>query len=168
MSWNPLIKICVNTMEEETDEQDFETLQTLRDYINVSAETGSTALHFVGLGINTHLAYWLLANGATFVENEDAQTPLHWACKRGHLPMVSTFLECMTKEEINKKDFEGATALDWAKEYEHPEIIKAIEEIVGVNKSSKHQRRDKGTQLKLIVHRRISTITSSFWNKINM
>ena len=153
-TWSPLIKVCVHSLEEE--KIDIYFLEQFVPFVNTSAETGSSPLHFVALGKNVRLATWLLNNGATIVSNEDDQTPLHWACKNGCLPMVELFLENMTKEQILKKDFEGLSALDWAKYYEHFEILAAIEQIT--TKKPKTVKQEKDKQRKLARHRRISAM----------
>merc|ERR1712063_103777 len=83
-------------------------------------------LHFVALGNNIQLAKWLLANGATFEFNDEGETPLHWACRAGSEPMISLFLQHMTRAQIIQRDFDTLTAFDWAKEYECKFAIEAL------------------------------------------
>lgn len=126
-AWSPLIKVCVYC--EANEKLDTSFLEKFIPLINTTTVTGSSPLHFVALGKNTHLALWLLENGALIVENEDAQTPLHWACKNGYLPMVQILLKNMTKKQILKKDSQDTSALDWAMEYKHFEIQLTLEEV---------------------------------------
>lgn len=162
VTWNPLIKLCVNSFDEEIIEKEY--LSEFVSLINECAETGTSPLHFVALGKNTALAIWLLENGSILVENEDSQTPLHWACKIGYLPMVQIILKYMSKEMINKEDFEGTTALDWAKEYEHPKIISLLENATAPkDRGSRSLRKDKDRQRMIIPLRRVSTIFNNLW-----
>ena len=58
------------------------------------------------------------------VPNEDGDTPLMWAASNGHLNVVR-FLSLHTDHKT--KDHEGCTALDYAKEEDHHEIIQFLE-----------------------------------------
>lgn len=111
-----LLHLCIQK-DEENSCVNVSVLENLKHLVRVSSDSGVTPLHFVALGKNIELASWLLGNGATFQINEQAETPLHWACKTGYYAMISLFVEFMTTSEINQKDIEGDTALDWAVEY---------------------------------------------------
>ena len=163
-TWSALIKVCVHCMDEEKIQPSF--LEKFIPLVNTTSETGSSPLHFVALGENIRLATWLLEKGATIVANEDEQTPLHWACKNGYLPMVELFLDNMTKEQILKKDFEGLSASDWAKYYEHAEIGLAIEQIT--KKKPKTLKQEKDEQKKLRRHRRISAIAFNIFQSVKL
>lgn len=115
MKDNPLLQICIRSDEEHSVA--LTELECLKPYVRAASDSGTTPLHFVALGKNVQLAAWLIENGATFEKNEEAETPLHWACKTSCPIMISLFVNSMTKSEINQKDIEGRTALDWAVEY---------------------------------------------------
>ena len=125
MSWTNLIKVCVR--HEEEDSIDTARLTAVIREIHITSSCGSTPLHFVALGKNTSLALWLLKNGACIEENDDNETPLHWACKEGYLPMIKILLQQMTSQQIHQKDIDGLAAADWAEEYElSTEIISML------------------------------------------
>ena len=125
MTWTPLIRICATLDQEQTKKL---TLQKYTCQVNEPSITRSTPLHFVALGKNTELAKWLLDNGAAFTTNEYGHTPVHWACKTGYLPMLELFLEHIPLDLITQKDEEGATAMDWALEYEQTAVVKRLSE----------------------------------------
>lgn len=152
-TWSPLIKLCIQAMDDEDNHHNQQYLQKFVSLVNVTAESGSTPLHFVALGKNTQLTKWLLENGAIVMTNEDCQTPLHYACRNGNVSMVQILLNHMSKEQIIIKDWEGTTALDWAKEYEFNRIISLIEQKI----SDKKQSYAKSVQKKL--HKRIPAFT---------
>jgi len=78
------------------------------------------------LGKNLKLAEWLLESGAVIQTNENGETPLHWACKYGHLPMVEFLVANMGMTDVLQQDAEGFTCLHWAKDYDHKDIIKFL------------------------------------------
>lgn len=156
-SWSPLIKVCVAT--EANGEIDPKFVQQFIPYINETAETGSSPLHFVALGQNIQLATWLLENGAIFVENDNVETPLHWACRNGYVPMVKLLLTHMSICMIEKKDLYGKTALSWAKEYEHSEIISLIKVMIKQKKPKFKPTKPKNKS-KSKLQRRVSSVLS--------
>ena len=129
MDWTSLVSTCIRADEENAySRSDIKTLAGAKHMINHPTTSGNYPLHFVALGRNVSLAEWLLDNGGAFYTNQDYQTPLHWACRAGYLPMVSLFLLHMTPNQITFQDEEGNSALDWAREYEHEDIINLLNE----------------------------------------
>ena len=118
--WTQLIRLCVQC-EQST------TWKILRNHllseVNETTLAGSSPLHFVALGENIELAEWLLNNGAHILANNNGETPLHWACQAGHVPMVKLFLKAMTPTQIAHKDRFGDSALLWAIESKKFEVI---------------------------------------------
>ena len=163
-TWNTLIKVCVYTMEDDGNDLNTSYMDKFKSLINSTTESGSTPLHFVALGQNIKLATWLFEKGAIVVTNEDDQTPLHWACKNGCLPMVQLLLNHMTKEQIKKKDFDGTSALDWAKEYEHDDIKLAIEEITSKKKIP--LKRKTNQEKKCKKHNRVSALALNLFKHV--
>uniref|UniRef100_A0A7S4I5H3 Uncharacterized protein n=1 Tax=Vannella robusta TaxID=1487602 RepID=A0A7S4I5H3_9EUKA len=101
-----------------------EELEELRDEAcNSISPLGSTPLHFIALGQDVDMAKWLIDNGSTFRANDDGQTPLHWACKGGYLPMVELLVAHMRESSIKHKDNNNKDARQWAKEYGHHDIV---------------------------------------------
>lgn len=123
-SWPTLIRVCVSQDENQTT--NFKALQKYIHEINSVTNTNTTALHFVALGDNTDLAKWLIDNGAQIYENDEGQTPLHWACKSGSAGMVKLLMSVMTTDQIARKDFENTTALGWAIDYGRKDIASLL------------------------------------------
>ena len=139
MNWNQLQRICIAADCEDAMKLKYKDLENLLPLVNSQTLLGSTPLHFVALGSNTKLGTWLLQNGAIITCNEDGETPLHWACKSGHISMVKLFLSHMSSTEISTQDEEGLTALDWAIEYEHKHIATLLRSTNSQNgKKTKH------------------------------
>lgn len=126
-TWSLLVRLCVKADEEGScNIQALEQADAIIDQVNDIGIRQSTPLHFVALGTNVSLGKWLLSKGAIFRQNEDGETPLHWACKIGCTEMVQVFISEMSFEEIHLCDYNGDTASDWAKEYENKEIVEIL------------------------------------------
>jgi hypothetical protein len=96
---------------------------------SIESQTGSTALHKAAIYNHPQILRCLLRN----VANPDCQssipmlnTPLHEACKEGHLECVKVLLEYYANPVI----LNGAhrTPLDVAKQYERQEIVTYLEQ----------------------------------------
>mmetsp|Transcript_41170 Transcript_41170/g.63444 ORF Transcript_41170/g.63444 Transcript_41170/m.63444 type:complete len:155 (-) Transcript_41170:16-480(-) len=133
--WTNMHKICM-AFDCETDIIDTQTLEKYKSQVNQNTINGSTPLHFVALGTNVQLATWLIENGAEFILNDELQSPLHWACKRGYLPMIKLLLTHIPTNMIRQTDDEGNTAYDWTVEYEHKTVSRIIKS-AGSNQKSK-------------------------------
>merc|ERR1712137_861240 len=121
-----LVKVCVIADEEHSANLD--ALANLIDLINEPTTSGhNTPLHFVALGKNIQLAKWLLDNGAIFVQNENGESPLHWAVKSSeNTAIIELFLSHMSKGEIEKLDENEESCMDWAIEYNNKKAIRLL------------------------------------------
>ena len=125
MSVSNLLELCAYLDVPNT--KTIQMVHPLTEQVNDVSPGGGSALHFVALGKNLELAAWLFVNGAKFCTNEYEETPLHWACRGGHVPMVKLFLRNMTYKQIIAKDHQGKTAFDWATAFQLEEIAYLID-----------------------------------------
>jgi uncharacterized protein len=101
--------------------------------INQQAKDGVSALHYptrlgygitvstlLELGINPNLQATLKYSGLYW----NKSTPLHIACKRGHIKLVKKLLKGNADQTI--KDGDGMTALQWAEKLQHKAIIELL------------------------------------------
>ena len=144
MTWTSLIKFCAcNGLVEEGGTPTIPSRDVPQRELNSRTQYGSSAMHFVALGNNIHLALWLVEHGAKIeVTNSDGETPLHWACQHGHIQMVEFFILRMNLKYIKKKDYSGLRAVDWAKECKFRDVLLLFKSI-GLTPSRKRIRRWK-------------------------
>lgn len=119
--WSPLMKAALNGHLPVV-----ERLLLLGADVNLADKGGYQALHLAAS--NNHLAIvaLLVAHGAELDVPERTQgfTPLIWAAKEGHLPMVNYLL--MAGADAKLRDHQGKDALDWAKAMRHQAVVQAL------------------------------------------
>ena len=119
--WSPLMKAALNGHLLVV-----ERLLLLGADVNLADKGGYQALHLAAS--NNHLAIvaLLIANGAQLDMPERSQgfTPLIWAAKEGHSQMVDYLLMAGANPKL--RDFQGKSALDWAREMRHETVIQAL------------------------------------------
>ena len=94
-------------------------LQSAKDKkidVNVTNDHGQTVLHLCAMTLDNIMIRILLehvGNGLKIDARDDyGCTPLHYACKKGHIQILESFLftSQMTKVDFNAQDHEGMTA----------------------------------------------------------
>merc|ERR1712137_553332 len=95
-------------------------------YQNDLTEYQSNALHFAVLSGNNHTLQILLESGMLNVNHQNLfyESPLHWACKEGSLPMVH--LPLRSGASLDTVDEEGNTPLHWAAEYDRSDLVQCL------------------------------------------
>lgn len=77
------------------------------------------------LTANHHLYFLLLHRFHQLaLSDKDGQSALHWAAKRGHVPLALLLLK--NNVNINLRNNTGSTALSKAIEYHHPKIVQVL------------------------------------------
>lgn len=93
----------------------------------VDAKTGSNVLHIISsLGYSDFLTYFLKYDNCPRVNKKDpgGETPLHLACKYGHLRCVQCLIKY--KDAVSETGVYKRTALHYASEAGNEEIVKYL------------------------------------------
>jgi ankyrin repeat protein/serine/threonine protein kinase len=96
-------------------------------------DLGAMSIHFATEAGQLELVKYLFSNEPRLVNksNSKNETPLHYAARNGHFPVIAYLLQNevdfsrVAKESGSKTD--GKTALDYAKEGGHSDCVKLIE-----------------------------------------
>ena len=82
-----------------------------------------TPLHLAAFFGHKDLCAWLLDNGAKINSKADGDaTPLHGAAQKGHRDVV----ELLISADLQARDADGKTALDWARRAEQDETASLL------------------------------------------
>jgi ankyrin repeat protein len=88
---------------------------------------GRTALHLAASGGHEELTAFLLSEGARANSRDDLeQTPLMWACTKGHLGVVRMLAQHMGEEGLKEQSREGKTPLHLAASNGHEKVVRNL------------------------------------------
>lgn len=116
--WSNLHKYIVRYGDE--DSPDLDQLDELLDEEVGDCVTRieeNSILHFAAIGERTHCLKYLIPNIPSYLinkANKNGETPLHWACRAGHIENIKILLEA--NADTHKMDFEGNSILHFAVE----------------------------------------------------
>jgi len=96
--------------------------------VNETRNSGATPFFFACECGHIEIVKLLLNDPRVDVNKatEDSITPISIACSEGHIQIVKYMLASGREIDINKKDDDGKTGLDWAKETEKTEVSEEI------------------------------------------
>ena len=101
--------------------------QLLLDHVNKQSNRGKTALHLAAQHNHTGMIRLLLHHGAEIdCKSEGGWTPFLIAAKAGHLEAIDALLTTSGRADINARTSTGMTALHWAAEKGHAEVVHII------------------------------------------
>ncbi|MCG8426342.1 MAG: ankyrin repeat domain-containing protein [Chromatiales bacterium] len=124
--WTPLMKAALYGHTEVARE-----LLEAGAQVELQDKGGYTALMLAASNNHHELVSLLIQHGADInrVETTKGWSPLIWAAKRGHIETVEVLLEAGCRPEL--QDFDGKSALDWAREKSHQAVISRLTNGVG-------------------------------------
>jgi ankyrin repeat protein len=95
--------------------------------MSARGKSGSTALHWAAGRGHEEVVSFLLEQGAQpNIANESKKTPLMLACEKGHLGGVQALAQHLGGQRLDKKSRFGKTALHFAAEWGHEEVVKFL------------------------------------------
>ena len=97
--------------------------------INITSKKGLNVLHMAAQGNNPNLIIYFIKkyNISVLSQDEQGNTPLHWACYNSSEEAINFLLSYMTdKKDINIKNKEGKTPLHISILTEKPSLIKKL------------------------------------------
>lgn len=92
--------------------------------VNATNDAGYSPLILASYRGNTHVAEFLINNGADVNANSSMGSPLMAAVVKGNIEMVKLLLE--KKAGVNAADANGVTALIYAVQFRNAEILKIL------------------------------------------